>query len=171
MIIYRSSFSFIKYLKIHFDQILFEMLVLQRKLDEKNEIVQLMHRKNLTNQREKMTLTTSSEYPLKLIASDQSIIFNPGEKDSGLEMTQPQIQSINGIMGSRNTHDAVDGTRKGDMAEDNVLEIEDGKEAEGKEMKMETIDLEESDDDLLEEEIEQMATDLANKAILKGVQH
>ncbi len=63
------------------------MFELQRKLDEKNEIEQLILKKHVTNQRDKMTLMTSSEYPFKLIVSDQSIIINPGEKDSGLEMT------------------------------------------------------------------------------------
>ncbi len=47
----------------------------------------------------------------------------------------------------------------------------ESEETEGKEMKMETINLEKSDEELIEEEIEQLATDLANKAILKGVQH
>ncbi len=47
----------------------------------------------------------------------------------------------------------------------------ESEETEGKEMKMETINLEKSDEELIEEEIEQLATDLANKAILKRVQH
>ena len=147
------------------------MFELQRKLDGKNEIIQLMRRKHVTNQREKMTLTTSSDHPFKLVVSDQSMIINPGEKDSGLEMTQSKIQLINGIMGSQNSHDAADETKKEDMAEDNVLEENEGKGAERKETEMEMIYFDKSDADKIEEEIEQMAKDLANEAILKGVQH
>ena len=104
-----------------------------------------MLRKRVTIQKEKMTLTPSSEHPFKVIVSDESIIINPGEKDSGLEMTKPQIESINGIMGSQSTHDAFDGTAKTDVIRKDVLEENEGKAGEGKKIKRETIDLEKSD--------------------------
>ena len=149
----------------------FQIFELQRKLDEKNEMVQLMLRKRVTIQREKMALTPSSEHPFNVILSDQSIVINPGEKDSGLEMIKSHVNSIKGIMRSQSTHDALDGTAKTDVIRKDVLEENEGKEAEGKEIKMETIDLEKSVEDWAEEEIHQMPTDLANKDILKDVQH